>query len=126
MKRSTRIGPFPVMFSNENTAMGVPLHSHYAEVALTYSIDGAAGFPVFDATIDEVKQELERFASEPFMGKRNEDVIMALYEHFKGWTCLEVTKWGGSFHLVAVEFNVKGIKDRLGHAEGFATYRIEG
>jgi hypothetical protein len=124
-KRTTRLGPFPMLFSNENTAMGVPLHTHYSEVSLLYSIDGEAGFPVFDGTIGLVKGELERFSQEPFIGRRNEDVLVALYEHFEKWTHPEVARWGGAFRLLAVELSVKGIRDHHGHAEGFATYRLE-
>src|SRR2546423_87691 len=46
IRKTITVGPLPVIFSNENRTLRIPLHRHSAEVRLTYSFDGNAGFPV--------------------------------------------------------------------------------
>ena len=125
MKKTLTIGPFPIIFSNENRELNIPLHHHYAEVRLAYSFSGNAGFPVLALTIDKVREQLDKLVKEPLLNKRNEDLLEILYQEFKDWESDEMKKYRGEWQFNSVELAVLGTRDKLGHADGIATYRLE-
>ena len=125
MRKTLTLGPLSIIFSNENRQMNIPLHHHYAQVCLSYGFAGNVGFPVLAATMDRIRQKLDSLVEKPFMNTRNEEILEAIYTAFRDWECPEIAAYGGEWDLVAVELTVVGTRDRLGHAEGPATYRLE-
>ena len=125
MKKTLTIGPLSIIFSNENRELEIPLHHHYAEVRLAYRFSGNAGFPVLASTIDAVREQLDQLVAEPLLNRRNEDLLEILYEGFKDWESDEMRKYRGQWELDSVELAVLGARDKLGHADGVATYRLE-
>jgi len=125
MRKTLTLGPLSIIFANENREMQIPLHHHYAQVHLSYAFSGKAGFPVLAETMDKVREKLDGLVEAPFMNTRNEEILEAIYNAFRDWDCPEVNHHSGEWDLVAVELAVLGARDRLGHAEGLATYRLE-
>ena len=125
MRKTLTIGPLAILFANENTELRIPLHHHYAQVRLSYAFTGTAGFPVLAQTIDAVQARLEQLVEKPFMNTRNERILEIIYEAFRDWTCPAIPHLNSGWTLVAVELAVVGTRDRLGHAEGVATYRLD-
>jgi hypothetical protein len=125
MRKTLTIGPLSIIFANENTELKIPLHHHYAQVRLSYAFAGTAGFPVLAHTIDAVQEKLEQLVEQPFMNTRNERILEIIYEAFRDWQCPGIASYNPAWQLVAVELTVLGTRDRLGHAEGSATYRLD-
>jgi hypothetical protein len=124
MQKTLTLGPLSFIFANENRELAIPLHRHYAEVRLSYSFSGNAGFPVLAKTMDLVRQKLDSVVERPFMNTRNEEILAIMFKAFQEWECAEIAQYGGDNRLVAVELTVFGVRDGLGHAEGPATYRL--
>lgn len=127
------IGPFAVFFSNVNRQMELGGHSHFATVSLTYRArvdrqwgEKALGFPSFEDTHAEVQTALRDFFNEAFRDHTNEDIARALFERFQGWDGPAMRKRGGTYQLVEVQLSVRGVPDRIGHADGFTTYTVRG
>jgi hypothetical protein len=123
------IGPFSVFFTNINRQMTLAGHSHFATVRFTYRAapgEKALGFPSFEDTHGEVQRELRDFFKDPFRDHTNEDIARDLFEHFSNWTAPAIEKRGGNFALVCVELAVRGVPDRIGHADGFTVYNVRG
>lgn len=122
------IGPFAVFFTNINSQMKLRGHSHYAEVRLTYRGDGTEkplGFPAFEDTYREVHDRLrEVFEGGPLVDHSNEDIARAVFRRFNGWIGPAMFGRGGQYHLVAAELAVRGVLDKIGHADGFTVYRV--
>jgi len=125
MRGTIVVGPFGVYYSNLNTPMGLPLHTHYAEVTICYETLGAIGFPAFEATYDCIRTQLKRFTSETFEGLTNEGICSKLFALFDGWSTPEIDRWGGKFRLRWVELAVRGIRDEIDHPDGMTRYRVE-
>jgi hypothetical protein len=125
-RASVTVGPFAVFFTNVNTEMRLPGHSHFALVTLHYRTrPGAHGFPAFATTYQAVQEQLVALTARPFRNATNEDVAAALWAAFVGWTHPAVDAWGGDFRLCRVELAVRGVPDAIGHADGFTTYTVE-
>lgn len=122
--RTVTIGPFAAFFTNVNTAMALPGHSHFAEVTLVYETLAPRGFPAFAGTYAAVQARLVELTRRPFRDATNEDVADRLFEAFDGWTDPEVVRWGGSFALAELRLAVRGVPDAIGHADGFTTYGV--
>ena len=75
--------------------------------------------------MDKVREKLDSLVAEPLLNKRNEDLLEILYQGFKSWESNEMQKYRGQWELDAVELTVLGTRDKLGHADGMATYRLE-
>jgi hypothetical protein len=121
------IGPFSVFFTNINRTMHLPGHSHFGTVTLHYlTAPGHHGFPAFADTYAAVQRALMAATDLPFHDMTNEDIAERLYTTFLGWTDDAVAKWGGVFRLTRLELAVRGVPDRIGHADGFTVYTIEG
>jgi hypothetical protein len=123
------IGPFSVFFTNLNRQMQLAGHSHFATVKFTYrardrNMEKPLGFPSFEDTHGEVQQELRQFFGEPFRDHTNEDIARAVFEHFRLWKGAAAQQRGGDYDLVAVELAVRGVPDRIGHADGFTVYVV--
>jgi hypothetical protein len=128
MTRNTvTIGPFSIFFTNINRAMKLPGHSHFATVTLAYRTggDGSRGFPAFGSTYGAVQARLIELTEKPFHDMTNEKVAAHLFAAIDVWTHPEVEKWGGAFELARLDLAVRGVPDRIGHADGFTTYTIE-
>jgi hypothetical protein len=126
MRRTITVGPFALMFTNQNTTMALRTHSHLALVTLTYETLGEVGFPSFAETHAELQQELTALTAHPFRDATNErvaDVLWANMAKFPGGRATQ--KWGGEYRLVALELAVRGVPDAIGHADAFTTYRVE-
>jgi len=125
-RASVTVGPFAVFFTNINRAMRLPGHSHFAMVTLHYATNGTGhGFPAFAPTYAAIQQHLMALTERPFHDMTNEDVARHLWHAFLEWRDVEVERWGGSFALAKLELAVRGVPDRIGHADGFTTYTVE-
>jgi hypothetical protein len=129
LHKSITVGPLAIFFTNVNKAMGIPGHSHYAEVTITWQTTGAIGFPVFEETVAEVKRLLQQVTDHPFRNSSNEDVAERLWEALDAFTRHRdanpvLAKWGGDYRLLSFELAVRGVPDKIGHSDGFARYRI--
>jgi hypothetical protein len=125
MKRTVTIGPFSAFFSNVNTAMRLPGHSHFATVTLHYETLGDIGFPAFESTYAAVQARLRDLTELPFRDKTNEQVADALWDGLVNWTHAEIDKWQAQFALRKLELAVRGVPDKIGHADGFTVYAVE-
>jgi len=120
------VGPFSIFFTNINRAMNLPGHSHFATVTLHYATGAnGRGFPAFASTYAAVQGYLLALTERPFHDKTNEDVAEALFEAFDGWSHEAIDQWAGAFILTRLELAVRGVPDRIGHADGFTTYVVE-
>jgi len=123
--KTITLSPLSVIFSNENRQLGISLHSHHAEVRLSYSFEGFAGFPVLAATMDLVKERLDSLLAEPFLNRRNEEILDVIFQGFVDWECPTIRSYAGEWKLMAVDLTVFSTRDRFGHADGATTYRVE-
>lgn len=105
--------------------MGLPLHTHYAEITLCYDTLGAIGFPAFETTYDCIRARLKQFTNETFEGLTNEKICDQLFTLFNNWSAPEIDRWGGKFRLRWVELAVRGIRDDIDHPDGMTRYRVE-
>ena len=122
MSRSAR----SALFTNINRAMRLPGHSHFATVTLHYLTNGEGhGFPAFALTYAAIQRHLMALTERPFHDKTNEDVANLLWHAFLDWSDSDVERWGGSFRLAKLELAVRGVPDRIGHADGFTVYAVE-
>lgn len=125
---------------NQNTDMGLPGHGHYANVYLEFETTeppqpdrAPQGFPVFEETTDALYDYLLELTDRVFRDSKNEDVAEAIFDHIHRATnmaepdeCLPVlVKWGGEYRLHAIELNVMGVRDKIGHSVGIGGYRVE-
>jgi hypothetical protein len=128
--RTITVGPLSIFFTNVNKAMGIPGHSHFAEVKIVFQTLGPIGFPVFEETVDLIKALLKRETAGVFRDSTNEDVESRL------WAALDtfveerdnepiLKKWGGEYMLLAIEVAIRGVPDKIGHSDGFARYTIQ-
>lgn len=140
---SITVPPLGCYFANENKAMGLRPHQHYAEVTLTWDTLGPLGFPVFQDTVDGLRAVLRHWTERPFRDATNEDVASTLWGRFAGLPAVveagvpdnapeplavaveALTSWGGDYRLGALELAVMGAPDNIGHSEGMARYRLE-
>lgn len=141
--KTISVAPIGCYFSNENRAMGLRPHQHYATVRLTFETTGPLGFPVFGETVAALAGVLERLTAAPFRDSTNEDVADSLLaslcaltsrgrcpsaavEDAAVWEAAQgvLAGWGGDYELHALELAVMGVPDDIGHSDGFATYRV--
>ena len=78
--RTIAIGPLSIFFTNVNKAMGIPGHSHFAEVKIVFQTTGPIGFPVFADTVAEIQKLLYEKTQAVFRDSTNEDVESRLWE----------------------------------------------
>ena len=125
IERSITAGPFAIFFTNVNTAMGIPGHSHFAEVTLEFRSLGAIGFPAFEHTYEVIQAYLVAATVNPFRGATNEDVADQLWNVIQkvDWSALD--HFGGKFELCRLELAVRGVPDKIGHADGFTRYTVK-
>jgi hypothetical protein len=124
-RRTITIGPFSAYFTNINTTMRLPGHTHFATVTLHYETIGKTGFPAFATTYAAVQQHIEELTARPFRDMTNEDVADTLWNAFASWSHPELEKFGGAFALRRLELAVRGAPDKIGHADGFTIYTVE-
>ena len=141
--KTISVAPIGCYFSNENRAMGLRPHQHYATVRLTFETTGPLGFPVFEATVNALHAVLRDLTERPFRDSTNEDVTDALAINFealvaggpcpatdpeprKTWERAKgiLAQWGGDYRLHALELAVMGVPDDIGHSDGVATYTV--
>jgi hypothetical protein len=141
--KSITIAPLGCYFSNENRAMGLRPHQHYAEVTLTFETLGALGFPVFAETVGALHEVLKWLTARPFRDSTNERVTDELFAGFvalcgglscpveeedavRAWERARgvLAQWGGKYRLAALALAVMGARDDIGHSDGFTTYRV--
>jgi len=125
------IGPFSVFFTNLNRQMGLAGHSHFATVRFTYRASPVymgkdLGFPSFEDTHAEVQEELKKIFAEALKDHTNQDIARMLFRHFVECTAPAIRKRGGEYALVGVELAVRGVPDRIGHADSFTVYNVRG
>lgn len=122
--RSVTAGPFGIMFANVNTAMRLAGHAHHAEVVLTWRTLGAVGFPAFADTYRDVQARLIDLTARPFRDATNEAVADALWAGLDGWEPPYAARYGGSYQLASLLLRVRGVPDRIGHADGWTSYLV--
>lgn len=125
MKRTITVGPFSTFFTNVNRAMRLPGHSHFATVTLHFETIGEVGFPAFATTYAAIQDRLQALTERPFHEMTNEAVADALWRGFVSWTHEEIEKWHAKFALRKLELAVRGVPDKIGHADGFTIYTVE-
>jgi hypothetical protein len=118
-KTTVQVGPFGLYFSNSNPKLGLPLHTHYAEVSICFDAVGDMGPPVIAETQDALRTQLQSLVREPFIGMTNEQVSQLLFDSFDRW----VPRGGDRFDVAWLELAVRCVRDDLGHAESFTRYR---
>jgi hypothetical protein len=124
-RETVTVGPFGLFFTNKNDEMTLPGHSHFAELTLTYAHEPRGrGFPAFEGTYRDVDQRLRALTAAPFRNATNEEVARRLFQGFAAFMTPEIARWGGRYRLVALELAVRGVHDKIGHAEGFTRYRV--
>lgn len=129
-KRVTvQVGPLSLFFTNVNTEMKLAGHSHFAEVTLIFGRYGSRGFPAFAETYAVLQGWLTELTAKPLRDMTNEAVSEYLFEQLRerlGNARPEViTRWGGDWALEGLRLAVRGVPDRIGHADGFTVYTVE-
>lgn len=122
------VGPLSCVFGNENTAMGLKLHFHTAQVYLEYRAEiGNHGYPSFHETNQALRDYLRHLTSQPFANATNEDVCQRLFTAFSEFHHDSWDRYGGLYHLTALHLDVVGVVDSIGHDDGTTryTYRWE-
>jgi hypothetical protein len=120
-------GPFSLFFTNINTEMRLAGHSHFARLTLTWLTLSSRGFPSFEATHHVIQEEIKEFTRRPFRNYTNERVALALFQHFYHWgpsSSPELARWGGTYRLECLLLEVRGVPDRIGHADAYTAYRV--
>jgi hypothetical protein len=125
---TVEVGPFSVHFTNINRVMGLPGHSHFAQVRFVFETVGRIGFPSFADTHAAIQLRLAELTAKPFRDSTNEQVLEEIWSAFDGWENPEAGKYaceGMDYKIRSVALSVRGVPDRVGHADGFTTYRKE-
>ena len=124
MTETVTVGPFSAFFTNVNKEMGLAGHSHFAQVTLEYANDGARGFPAFADTYAAIHEYLQTLTASPFRDCTNEEVARRLFNQFFTFRDPRFDRWGGAYHLIRLTLAVRGVPDRIGHADGFTSYTV--
>ena len=120
------IGPLGLFFTNVNDQMGLPGHSHHAQLLLTFRSTGSLGFPAFDSTVRALQDRLKELTAIAFRWATNEEVLRRLFAGFDGWTHPAIARWSGArFELVKAQLGVQGVLDEIGHSDGITWYTIK-
>ena len=138
--RTITVQPLSCQFSNENKAMKLRPHQHFATVELTFETLGPLGFPVFQETVDALHGYLRELTARPFRDSTNEDVADRLFGAFQDLvdslgpelasdSAYEAAReplgrWGGEYRLHTLRLAVRGVQDDIGHSDGFAVYTV--
>lgn len=123
-KESITAGPFSIQFCNHNSRMELAGHCHFAQVYFEFDSFGNVGFPSFEHTHAEIRRHLLEQTAKPFKDSTNEDVLRRLFEYFRSIDLLEVKKYRSKYQLSRMELHVRGVPDKIGHADTFTVYRI--
>lgn len=127
-QETVEVGPFGLFFTNVNTDMGLPGHSHTASLTLLYENvpEGVPtrGFPAFAETYQGLHGRLRELTARAFRNATNEEVARQLALGFADFCPPVMAKWGGRYRLLRVELGVVGVLDAIGHAEGTTTYAV--
>jgi hypothetical protein len=127
--RTITVGPFAAFFTNINREMKIPGHSHFCEVTITYETMGPVGFPAFAGTYTDIQESLIVLFDRPLHDYTNERVAELLWDYFSGYQSkIAESRWqariGEHYKLRGIELAVRGVPDKIGHADGFTRYRI--
>jgi hypothetical protein len=130
LRSSVTIGPISIFFTNVNTAMGIPGHSHFAEVIVEFQNLGPIGWPSFGSTNALIEIALRSECQKAFRDCTNEDVVMRLWNVVHAIVQNRddnaiLKEWGGAYILRKLELRVRGVPDKIGHDDGFTTYTVE-
>jgi hypothetical protein len=117
-------GPFSIGFYNVNKAMNLPGHYHFAEVTLTYRTTGTLGFPSFADTHGVIAEALQKATEDPFRQHTNEKVAEDLFLVVESIRHPILDRWGGDYMLESLVLAVRGVHDKIGHADGFTRYEV--
>jgi hypothetical protein len=124
------VGPFGLFFTNVNTEMRLPGHSHTARLTLVYqnapTADGhpTRGFPAFADTYAALRNHLLACTQSAFRDSTNEEVARRLAAAFQHYCPPVIAAWGGRYALAQVHLDVEGVEDKIGHAEGTTRYTV--
>lgn len=121
---SITAGPFSIQFCNTNTLMRLAGHCHFAQVYMEFETTGEIGFPSFEHTHAEIRKILLEQTARPFRNSTNEDVLRKLFQVFEEAELQQVKKYDAEFRLRSMELHVRGVPDRIGHADSFTVYKI--
>ena len=89
---------------------------------------GSTGFPAFEDSYATIRRLLQELTARPFRDHTNEAIARQLLialraEDFHGEPWKE--KYGGAYELAGLALSVRGVPDKIGHADGFTTYSVE-
>ena len=121
---SVSAGPFSIQFCNLNTEMELKGHCHFAKVFLEFETLGSVGFPSFEHTHREIQTKLMELTERPFRSHTNEAVLRSLFQAMRDFPYRETAKYAAEFALAGMELHVRGVPDKIGHADSFTVYRI--
>jgi hypothetical protein len=122
---SIQIGPFSIFFTNVNKRMGIPGHSHFAQVTICYDTLSDVGFPSFQQTHDVIQDALKQATAKTFRDCTNENVVDILFNVICNIKHPDIDKWGGVYRVAWVELAVRGVPDKIGHSDGFTKYKVD-
>jgi hypothetical protein len=127
LRKQITIGPFSLFFTNVNSEMKIAGHSHFATLELTFDTLGRHGFPAFAETYAVIQDAIKAHTLKPFRDYKNEDVadsFFALFHDPALYLVEPFSKWGGAYELASIRLGVRGVPDRIGHADGFTFYQV--
>ncbi len=125
MQRTISVGPIPLFFTNVNRAMGLPGHSHTAELLVVYGYEeGAHGYPSFEVTNDALERHVLELTTKVFRDATNEVVAERIWRHLVEYVAPEWEQWGGEYWLHAIHLDVVGVHDAIGHDDSTTRYSV--
>jgi hypothetical protein len=125
MIRTISVGPVPIFFTNVNKAMGLPGHSHHAELLVVYGYEeGHHGYPSFETTNDELERHVLELTSKVFRDATNEVVVERIWNHLVEYVGSSWEGWGGEYWLHAIHLDVVGVHDAIGHDDSTTRYSV--
>ena len=118
------VGPLGLFFTNVNTDMKLPGHSHTAQLVLVYRTADRQGFPAFAATYNDLRGRVKELTAKAFRNATNEEVARQLFDGLAPFSSEGIARWGGSYWLEELRLGVEGVEDHIGHAEGTTWYTV--
>jgi hypothetical protein len=107
--------------------MKIAGHSHFATLELTFDTLGRHGFPAFAETYCAIQDVIKLQTAKPLRDHKNEDVADMFFNVFHDPALYLVepfAHWGGAYELSSIRLGVRGVPDKIGHADGFTYYQV--
>lgn len=129
MKFSISTPELSFQFINLNSQMKLRGHYHFATVQFTFASeyhDKVVGFPVFEDTVKEIHDKVLELTKKPLRDTTNEGLTFLLFDEISKLKITSAEKWNcDKYWLKKVKVNIRGVRDDIGHSDGFAEYVLE-